>query len=271
MAFAALVPMEGQISHLPTVFTFLQSMFPALGDSPAFRFLLTYERQVFSLLMVLVVSLVVVRLSRRLEQRPGIFQNAVEMIVESFDGFVRIFLGEKHCRRFLPYLGTLFLFILLNNWMGLVPFFTGATSFWGTTGALAIMTFLLVQFVAMTELGPAKYFHHMCGEPTNIGMWIIGVVMIFPIHVVGELAKPLSLALRLFGNILGEHLLLGAFMGFGVAIMTMIGLGWLPILPLHLPFLFLALLMSTIQALIFMLLSMVYIQLVLPHEEEHAH
>lgn len=271
MVSASLVPLAGEISHLPTVFTFLQSMFPGLGESAVFQFLLTYERQVFSLLMVLVVSLLVIRLSRRLRQRPGPVQNFVEAIVEAFDNFTRLFLGEKYARRFLPYLGTLFIFILLNNWMGLVPFMTGATGFWATTGALAVCTFLLVQYVAMTELGPWKYFHHMCGEPSNIGLWIVGVVMILPIHLVGELAKPLSLALRLFGNILGEHLLLGAFMGFGVAIMAMIGLGWLPILPLQLPFLFLGLLMSTIQALIFMLLSMIYIQLVLPHEEEHAH
>jgi len=267
----SLVPMAGEATHMPTVFTVLESLFPALGHNSVFQFLHLWERQVFSLLAIIGVSLLVIRLSKNLNQRPGKLQNAVEAIIAGFDDFICGFLGKRYGRRFLPYLGTLFIFILVNNWMGLVPFLNGATGFWAATGALAVMTFLLVQYVAMTELGPAKYFHHMCGEPEGIGMWLFGIIMLFPIHLIGEFAKPLSLCLRLYGNIFGEHTLMGVFMGFGVAIAAALGLGLIPI-PLHLPFMFLGILMSTIQALIFMLLSMVYILMVLPHDdEEHAH
>ena len=83
---------------------------------------------------------------------------------------------------------------------------------------------------------------------------------------IGELAKPFSLALRLFGNITGEDTLIAVFVVFGVAILSFSPVG----LPLQIPFYFLGLLLSTIQALVFTLLSTIYILLMLPHEE-HAH
>ena len=84
--------------------------------------------------------------------------------------------------------------------------------------------------------------------------------------IVGELAKPISLALRLFGNMMGGELLLSVFMGLGVAVLafTRLPIGF----PIHLPFMFLELLTTLVQALVFTLLSTIYISLVLPHSEE---
>ena len=86
-------------------------------------------------------------------------------------------------------------------------------------------------------------------------------------HIIGELAKPFSLALRLFGNITGEDILVAAFVGLGLAALSVFNS---PIgLPLNVPFILLGILLSTIQALVFTLLSTIYILMMLPHEEHH--
>jgi F-type H+-transporting ATPase subunit a len=103
------------------------------------------------------------------------------------------------------------------------------------------------------------------GEPKGAVGWSM-VPLILPAHLVGEIAKPMSLAFRLFGNITGEDILIFAFIGLGIALTSFLPVG----VPLQVPFLFMALLTSTIQALVFTLLSTVYFSLVLPHEEyEH--
>jgi F-type H+-transporting ATPase subunit a len=92
----------------------------------------------------------------------------------------------------------------------------------------------------------------------------------FPIHIIGELAKPFSLAIRLFGNITGEDVLVAAFVGLGVMLMGILGLPHSPVgIPLQIPFYFLGILLSAIQALVFTLLSTIYILMMIPHEEHH--
>jgi len=93
-----------------------------------------------------------------------------------------------------------------------------------------------------------------------------------PLHIIGELAKPLSLSLRLFGNISGEDMLLAIFVGLGISITAILHPpAWMPGLPLQLPFIFLALLTSFVQALVFTLLSTIYFSLMTHHEEEEHH
>jgi F-type H+-transporting ATPase subunit a len=154
------------------------------------------------------------------------------------------------------------------NWMGLVPLGHSPTSSPYTTFPLAICVFLYVQWIAFTRLGPLNYLSHLAGDPRDAVGWAM-VPLMLPLHLIGELAKPLSLALRLFGNIMGEDTLLALFAGLVViAIPYVGGLG----VPFQLPFMFLALLASTIQALVFSLLATIYIAQVLPHghDEEHA-
>ena len=115
--------------------------------------------------------------------------------------------------------------------------------------------------------GLVGYFDHMAGSPRTVIGWAM-VPLMLPIHLMGELAKPISLACRLFGNIFGEDMLLVAFVTLGI---TTLSFSHLPIgLPLQLPFLLLALLTSTLQALVFTVLSTIYFLLMLPHEE-HGH
>lgn len=235
-----------------------------------------YQNQFYALLMVAVVGAILVRkLAKPSFRKPGRFQMLVEIIVGAFRDLVYGVLGEKNGRCYLPYVGSLFVFILLCNLMGLVPFLRSPTSVFQTTIALGICTFVYVQFTAFQRTGPLRYLYHMMGEPKGdsipmvLFMWALGFFLLLPLHILTEFIKPVSLSLRLFGNILGEDILLGVFCAMGVTIMAATGWEhpWFGF-PLHLPFFFLALLTSTVQALVFALLSMIYFLMVLPHDEE---
>jgi F-type H+-transporting ATPase subunit a len=190
----------------------------------------------------------------------------VEAIVEGLEAFVCGVLGKVEGRRYLPFLGTLFLFILSMNLAGLVPGLKSPTSRFEMTGALSFCVFTFVQWTGIRRLGFRGYVDHLIGQPRDLVGWLLSPLMLF-IHGIGELVKPLSLALRLFGNIMGEDTLLGVFVTLGALCMA-----WshLPIgVPLHLPFVLLAIIFSVVQALVFTMLSMIYISMMLPHEE-HA-
>lgn len=221
----------------------------------------------FSALAALIIMTVLLRVASRPTDEPSRFHVAVEMLVDGLYGLVEGAIGPT-ARRYTPYLGTLFMFILINNFMGLVPFLHASTSSINTTAALAICTFLYVQYVGIRENGPLGYLHHMAGSPRSGIEWGF-VLLMFPLHVLGEFIKPLSLSLRLFGNIMGEDKLLAVFVVLGAG---MLSFAHLPFgLPIQVPIMFLAMLTSTIQALVFTLLSTIYIALMLPHgEHEHA-
>ncbi len=151
---------------------------------------------------------------------------------------------------------------------GLIPLFKAPTSLFETTLSLALVVFLYVQITGFRKLGFGGYFYHLVGSPTDVMGWAL-VPLMLPLHIIGELAKPVSLSLRLFGNIMGEDVLIAVFTGLGVLTLAAIGS---PIgIPLEFPFIFLGLLLSTIQALVFTLLSTIYFSQMLPHEEEHGH
>ena len=134
-----------------------------------------------------------------------------------------------------------------------------------------LTVFVYVQFTAITELGFLGWLDHMAGSPRSPIEWGL-VPLAFPIHVIGELAKPVSLSCRLFGNIFGEDMLLVGFATLGVGAMSAMHLGGLPFgLPIHFVFLFLALLTSFVQALVFSMLSTIYFLLMLPHDHGHEH
>ena len=248
----------------PNVLTVLAR---ALPDAPWVRFLHHYEAIVFSLLIALLLSLVAFAASRNPQLIPGPLQNLVEWLVETLYNFVVDILGPKHGPRYVPFLGTLFVYILAMNLFGLIPFMDSPTSSLNVTVALALVVFVYSQFIGLRELGVIGYFDHLMGNPRTFIGWVL-VPLMLPIHVMGELAKPISLSCRLFGNIFGEDMLLVAFATLGV---TTLSFAHLPFgIPWQLPFLFLALLTSTLQALVFTVLSTIYFLLMLPHDD-HAH
>lgn len=257
---------HGGMPHLPSALTFIEQWVPA--DFAAR--LDAAKDPIFSLFMALVLAVVFVILSRKLDaRRPGRMQMAVEMIFGGLYSLFRTILGED-ARKYTPYLGSLFIFILCNNLFGIIPLGHAATSsFANTTFALGALTFLYVQGTALRLNGVGGYLFHMAGSPRSGVEWAL-VWLFFPLHLVGELIKPISLSLRLFGNIFGEEtlvatmVLLGAGISYGLT-----GSDFVPGLPLQFPFYFLGLLSSTIQALVFTLLSTVYIALWLPHDHGH--
>ncbi len=251
-------------SKFPNLITYLSAFFP---DSPWVQFLHHWEIQVFALLFAAVICLVAFLATRRATLIPGRLQNVVELLVSTLYDFIVGILGEKYGPRFVPFLGTLFLYIWVMNLAGLVPGLEAPTSSLNTTFALGITVFLYAQWVGLRMLGPVGYFDHLMGSPRDPMSWALVPIML-PIHILGELAKPISLSCRLFGNIFGEDMLLVAFATLGVTAIASLNL---PIgLPLHLPFMFLALLTGTIQALVFTVLSTIYLLLMLPHDEHHA-
>jgi len=219
---------------------------------------------IFAFAIGVFLSVFAARVYARRQMIPGRLQNLVEMMVEGMYNFIESILG-KDAKRYVPYLGSLFFYILLMNWIGMVPLGHSPSTSLNITASLAILTFLYAQYTGLTRLGVLGYLHHMAGSPRDVISWCM-VPLILPLHIIGELAKPFSLALRLFGNITGEDTLVAVFVGLGIAILAFSPVG----VPLQIPFYFLGLLLSTIQALVFTLLSTIYILLMLPHEE-HAH
>jgi len=238
----------------------------AEGHAPGWINTLYHFQDVFFALLVTGVIILIVRLGTRNPTLiPGPAQNVVELFIERFHSFICGILGPKEGRRYVPFLGTLFLYIWWMNLFGLIPLMKSPTAVLSTTAALACCVFLFVQFTGMRRLGVLGYIHHLAGSPQDVVGWAL-VPLMLPLHIIGEIAKPVSLSLRLFGNILGEDVLLGVFAGLGVAILAFTKL---PVgVPLHVPFILLALLMSTVQALVFTLLSTIYIMQMLPHEHE---
>lgn len=254
----------------PNIITLLNHYAP---PSKVIEFLHHFENPIFSGVAIFLLVFVARQATRRPQLVPGKLQNLVEMAVEALDNFVTGVIGPRG-RRFTPFIGTLFLYILTMNIMGLVPGMKAPTSSFNTTVALALTVFLYVQFTGIRTNGILGYLDHLAGSPRPKGVagFLIALVSVpfnVTLHVIEELAKPLSLSVRLFGNIFGEDVLIGQMLILGIAALSFINS---PVgLPLQFPFYLLALLLGSIQALVFSLLSTIYIFLMLPHEEEGHH
>ncbi|MCG3114807.1 MAG: F0F1 ATP synthase subunit A [Candidatus Manganitrophus sp. SA1] len=254
----------------PNIILLLHHYFP---HSPIVEFLHHFENPFFSAIAIFILVFVARQATRKTQLIPGKLQNLVETAVESLDDFVTGVMGPAG-RRFTPFIGTLFLYILVQNLIGIVPGMKAPTSSINTTVALALTVFFYVQYTAIRMNGILGYLDHLAGSPRPHGVigFLIALVSVpfnFVLHTLGELTKPLSLSLRLFGNIFGEDVLIGQMLVLGVAALAFMHS---PVgLPLQFPFYLLAILTSTIQALVFSLLSTIYIFLMFPHAEEGHH
>jgi F-type H+-transporting ATPase subunit a len=216
------------------------------------------ENLTYCLIVIIILSTFAITASRKRKLRPESRQYLFmeNLLMGLYDFFAQV-LG-KDTRKYIPLVGTLFIYILCMNLFGLIPLMKSPTSVWGVNAAMAICVFFYVQWTAIVRNGFLGYLRHFVGEP----WWMFPLQ--FPLHILEELIKPVSLSLRLFGNILGEDTLLAVFAGLVVLIPGVLKL------PLHFPFMLLALIFSTVQALIFSMLTAIYIALMLPHEE-HGH
>src|SRR6266436_2010552 len=204
--------------------------------------------------------------TRRLELVPRGAQNAMEVVLEQIQGMIDDVMGAQG-RPYLPFIATLGLFILTANLMSLVPGLAGPTTNLNTTAACALVVFFAYHAIGLRRQGVVTYIKHFMGP-----VWWLAPLMM-PIEIISHLARPLSLTLRLFGNMVGGHILLavifflmglqgligwalsgsvaGALVGgFGAAVTIAFTVGFL--YPLKL-------LVSFLQAFIFVMLTMLYI------------
>lgn len=250
----------------PHVLNWVRLLSESLDGTPVSKFLERWETAIFSLIVTALIGFLAVRSSRDLRLVPGRVQGAAEQVIEAIDNLVCGIMGPRG-RTYTPFVGSLFLYILITNLYGLIPLQNSSTGYLTTTAPLAITVFFYVQVVAITKNGILGYLYHLAGSPKSIAEWIF-VPLNFPLHVMGEFTKPISLMFRLYGNVMAGHILVAVFLQLGIEIMKPMHI---PVgVPLHLPFLFLEILVGLIQAFVFALLSTVYIAIMLPHEE-HDH
>jgi F-type H+-transporting ATPase subunit a len=186
-------------------------------------------------------------------------RNFIEVISEALYGQLKALCGSEG-RRFFPVVGALGLFIFFSNVLGLIPGFVPPTDNLNTTLACGLFVFLYYNYHGLRVNGFGHIVHMMNPMGNKVG-WFLAPLM-FPIELVGHVARPLSLSLRLMGNMMGDHAVLGIFVSI------------FPLL-LPLPFFILGFMVCIIQTVVFCLLSMVYLSLSVAHadhgDEAHAH
>jgi len=236
-------------------------------DQPLVAWLHHWENLVFAVIVGLVLCWIAWRFGRKPSTVPQGGQNLLELLVEGIDDFIHGIIGSTW-RRHTPFIGTLFLYIWFMNLSVLIPGMKSSTSSLNTTVALALIVFGYVQWIGLTAQGPLKYLDHLAGSPRDVVGWCM-VPLMLPIHVLGELIRPLSLSLRLGFNVFAEDVLLAVLVGLGITAGAALHL------PVGIPFqafvVPLVLIFSTVQALVFSLLSTVYIALMSPHEAHAGH
>jgi F-type H+-transporting ATPase subunit a len=179
-----------------------------------------------------------------------------EVLTDALLGLMEGLLGRERALYFLPLIGSFGLFILFNNLLGLIPGFLPATSNLNTTFALGSVVFFATHYYGVRAHGIA-YFKHFFGP---IIKWYALPLMLlmFCIEMISHVARPVSLGIRLFGNMFGDHSALAAFLGVGL-------FGWvlIPVIPLPL-----GVLVCVVQSMVFCILSTVYIHLATEEAEE---
>ncbi len=257
--------LENSVPELPNFISYFTRHF---HDSTWASLLHEWDSVIFAVILSIMISVFFYFGTRKNELIPSGLQNFLEYLVETLRGLIVEVLGP-HGDKYLPFLGTLFVYILCMNIAGMLPFMKAPSSNLNITAALAICVFALVQFLNIRNMGVLGFLYHLAGSPKNTVEWLIAPLM-FPIELLIQISRPVTLSLRLFGNVLGEDILIAVFALFGIALVSSFGS---PVgLPLQIPFMLFGILTSLMQALVFTLLSTVYILLSMPHsEEEHQH
>lgn len=203
--------------------------------------------------MVLIVALFMILFftlaGRKRALIPGKMQNVLEFIVEFFEGQMAEIIGPE-AKKFLPVVGTVGLFILFSNMLGLIPGLMSPTSKLNVTVGCALTVFVYYHVQGMKAQGPLKYLKHFMGPIPALAP------LMLPIELISHFSRPVSLSIRLFSNIFAEEVLI-------VVIASLI-----PIL-LPLPFMALSIFTAVLQAFVFVLLSCIYIAGAVEQAEEH--
>lgn len=207
------------------------------------------DHVIMATLALVVIASIVIPVSRRLSvEKPGNLQQMLELTVSGLESLLEDVIGHGAGRRFLGFIGSLAVFIFVCNILGQFYFLQPPTQVPSTTFALSITAFLFYNIVGVREQGLFRYLKHFAGP-----LPLLAPIMV-PIEIISHLARILSLALRLFGNIFGEHTATGIFFA-----MFPFLLPW--------PMQSLGIFGSLLQAFIFIMLTMAYIQGAVAHEE----
>jgi F-type H+-transporting ATPase subunit a len=244
---------------------------------PIFRIPSIPDQVLYMWIVMGILLVVAVVATRRLQMVPRGSQNLMEVVLEQFVNELDETIGHGG-RRYLPLIATLGLFILTSNLMGLVPGLIAPTANLNTTAACALIVFFTYHWIGVRKQGLVPYLKHFAGPvPTALKP------LMFVIEIISHCARPLSLSLRLFGNMMAGHILLAIFffmMGLdgmlgwalsgslggiligapAAAILVVFVIGFL--LPLKI-------LVALIQTFIFCKLAMLYIAAAVEETEHH--
>lgn len=158
-------------------------------------------------LIIAFLAILSIVLGKRLRERPGKFQNVIETGIEYLDNSFTSNLGHTRARKYFYFLGSLFIFIIFANYSGLIPgvgltkYLKAPTSSLSVTAGLGVCTFCFLQAASIRAKGIKGYIKH----------FISPIIVMLPLLALDELIKPVSLSLRLFGNIFGEEAVLEQF------------------------------------------------------------
>jgi len=212
---------------------------------------------VMSWIAVLIILVISWLGTRRLEKVPRGLQNFLEWGLDIVYKFADEMVGPT-AHKYYPLFSMLFCFILVSNLMGLIPGFISSTSRLSTTVGLALVVFFATHYLGIKERGFVPYVKHWFGP---VPTWL--KPFMFLIEIISEIARPVSLSFRLFGNILAKEILLSVlallvfiFLPSGNLIQETLSVVPIVLRPL---IILLGLLVSVIQAFVFMILAMVYI------------
>jgi F-type H+-transporting ATPase subunit a len=236
---------------------------PPQGEVPNAQLLLWNSGLVVLLMLAFALAA-----RRRLENIPRGLQNWAEYAVEQLNAFTVGIIGEGG-EKYTPLVGTVFLYIFLMNLVGIIPGFHSPTANITITLALGLVVFLYTEYVGIRDKGIFGYFKHFMGPKLELfGIdfpWLFPLML--PVELISTYVRPFTLAVRLFGNIFGEDVIILVLAGLGAS-MAGRALGWLP---LQFPVLLLSLLTDGVQAMVFAILICIYISLNSHHEEgEHG-
>jgi F-type H+-transporting ATPase subunit a len=199
------------------------------------------------LVAVIIVVLFALLRPRLSVDRPGKFQHIFELVYNFVHGQTDDVVGHRG-QPYMAFFGTLFIFILFGNLLGLIPTLESPTMFVAVPLGCALATLCYYNMVGIKEQGLLKYLGHFAGPMPALAP------LMFPIEIISNLARPLSLTVRLYANMFAGEKVTLAFMGL------------IPLI-VPLPFLALHIFVGVLQAYVFILLTMVYVSDVLPHEE----
>ena len=179
-----------------------------------------------------------------------------EVFIESIAGLSDMVIG-KEGRKFVPMFATIFLYIWFNNLLGLIPGMTPATDNINTTVAVGLFSFLAYNFYGVKEHG-LGYVKQFMGPL----VWLAPLMLI--IELIGHFVRPMSLGLRLQGNMTGDHTVLSIFLD--LAPFPFVNETLLAALPIPVIFYFLGMFVCTMQAFVFTMLSMIYVSMAISHD-----